>query len=467
MIKITHKMKQMKNLLYLISILIVVWQSACKPAEQKTSEETQGGINHVEWAKNATIYEVNIRQYSKEGTFAAFTNDLPHLKELGVDILWLMPIYSIGELNRKGGMGSPYAISDYLAVNPDYGTMDDFKNLVQKAHELDMKVILDWVANHTAWDHPAMKEHPEWYTKDSAGNAGPPAGTDWADVADLNYNNTELRKYMTDALKWWVSNTDIDGYRCDVADMVPADFWDSARVELDSIKPVFMLAEAENPLLHKKAFDMSYGWEFHHVMNEMAKGKKPLTEIAAYVKRNSEKFSANDYRMYFTTNHDENAWNGTVWERLGDAAPAYQVLCYAMPGMPLIYNGQEAGLNKRLSFFEKDAIDWQNGKMDLTELYTKLNLLKQRNIALANGADGGEIIFSENSAADKILSIIRKKENNEIVFLINLSAEKQNITLKNSTLSGEYRDLFSNELSTVAPETNFELNAYGYKVFYK
>jgi glycosidase len=228
-----------------------------------------------------------------------------------------------------------------------------------------------------------------------------------------------------------------------------------------------MLAEAENPKLQTKAFDMTYGWEFHHIMNQIAAGKQKLADIKSYVENNNKRFGLNDYRMYFTTNHDENAWNGTAFERLGDAAIPFQVLCYAMPGMPLIYDGQEAGMNKRLSFFEKDAIDWKKGKMDLTDFYTKLNLLKHRNTALANGADGGDVLFIENGQNEKVVSLLRKKGDNEVLFLINLSAEKLSFNLTNSPVAGEFRNLFSNNIEKITADTLFSLDPYAYKVYYK
>ena len=459
----------MKNLIYLLSTFLILFVAACQPKADKSQTENTAieGIKHVEWAKNAVIYEVNIRQYSEAGNFQAFTDDLPRLKELGVDILWLMPIYPIGQLNKKGDIGSPYSISDYMAVNADYGTFDDFKNLVNRAHELEMKVILDWVANHTSWDNPLFEQHPEWYTLDSVGNPAPPAGTDWDDVIDLNYDNKEMRNYMTGAMAFWIDSADIDGFRCDVANMVPTEFWDSTRTVLDAIKPVFMLAEAEEPELQANAFDMTYGWEFHHIMNQIVKGEKTLADVEDYVKRNNERFKLDDYRMYFTTNHDENTWNGTVFERLGDAAIPLHVLSYALPGMPLIYNGQEAGMNKRLSFFGKDAIDWENGKVDLNNFYSKMNLLKHRNIALANGAEGGDINFISSGQNEKVLNILRTKNDNEVLFLINFTDEKLSYNLTDSTINGEFRELFSNNLDSLNAETMFELEPWAYKVYYK
>jgi len=309
-----------------------------------------------EWAKNATIYEVNIRQFTPEGTFKAFETHLPRLKKMGVDILWLMPIHPIGVENRKGSLGSYYAISDYKAVNPEFGTLNDFKQLVKSAQALDMKIIIDWVANHSSPDNVWVKQgHKDWYTLDSLGRLQPTIGTDWWDVADLNYDNKEMRKEMISSMKYWLTEANIDGFRCDVASWVPIDFWVDARKELDATKKVFMLAEAEEVEMHK-AFDMTYGWNLHHIMNDVAKGKKDVTAFYNYAKDNKHPKSA--YRMNFTSNHDENSWNGTEMERMGESRFAFAVFAATFEGMPLVYNGQETSLDRTLKFFEKDSIDW-------------------------------------------------------------------------------------------------------------
>ncbi|MCK5822638.1 MAG: alpha-amylase, partial [Bacteroidales bacterium] len=256
----------MKIIKKLFLVLIAVAIVSCVNNNKKKSSS----VKHPDWTKNKNIYEVNIRQYTDEGDFKSFEKHLPRLKQMGVDILWIMPVQPIGEKNKKGSLGSYYSIKDYLAVNPEFGTMDDFKHIVDKAHELKMYVILDWVANHTSWDNNLITEHPEWYTHDSLGNIVSPV-EDWTDVADLNYYNNELRTYMINALEFWVKQTDIDGFRCDVAGMVPTDFWNDAREKLDKIKPVFMLAEWESPELQKHAFDMTYSWALNGLMNDIAK----------------------------------------------------------------------------------------------------------------------------------------------------------------------------------------------------
>jgi len=307
------------------------WACSSKPVKEEAVQKPFSQVVTPQWAKNAVIYEVNTRQFTSEGTFKAFASHLPRLRELGVDILWFMPIHPIGEERRKGGLGSYYSIQDYKGVNPEFGTFDDFKELVSQAHEMGFKVILDWVANHTAFDHPWVNENPEWYNRDENGDIVSPY--DWTDVADLNYNdNPALWDAMIDALKFWVAEANIDGYRCDVAGMVPTAFWERARVELDAIKPVFMLAEDEGQRdLMQKAFDANYGWEFHHIMNSIAKGEKTAKDVWSYFAREDSLFAPSSYRMMFTSNHDENSWNGTEFERMGEGAKAFAVMSYTIP----------------------------------------------------------------------------------------------------------------------------------------
>ena len=285
-----------------------------------------------EWSYNKAIYEVNIRQYTPEGNIKAFEKHLPELKKLGADILWLMPIHPIGEKNRKGTLGSYYSVKDYKAVNPEFGTLEEFKSLVKMIHKMGMYVIIDWVANHTAWDNEWIIDYPEFYTKDSLGNIISP-NPDWTDVADLNFENKKLWSEMIDALKFWVEECDIDGYRCDVAGMVPIEFWIEARTELQKIKNVFMLAEWDTPEVHL-AFDMTYDWNLHKIMNGIAKKEKTVVDLIQQLEKNEKDFSENAFRMQFTSNHDENSWNGTVFERLGDGVETFAVLTCVIPDMP-------------------------------------------------------------------------------------------------------------------------------------
>lgn len=459
---ISFNIRKFYLLLMLLPVTGILFLISCNNQNKQKAEEsetTESFVKHPDWSKNANIYEVNIRQYTKEGTFKAFEKHLPRLKEMGVDILWLMPIFPIGEKNRKGTMGSYYAVKDYMAVNPEFGTMEDFKDLVKKAHDMGFKVILDWVANHTAWDNQMIYEHPDWYTEDSTGKMVSPY--DWTDVADLNYDSQGLRDYMMEALKFWVEQADIDGYRCDVAGMVPTDFWDRAREQLDNIKPVFMLAEAEQVDHHEKAFDMSYAWELHHIMNQIAKGEKNANDIEIYMEKQDTLYPANAYRMIFITNHDENSWNGTVNERMGEGAKAFAVLTYTLPGMPLIYSGQEVGLDKRLEFFEKDEIDWDFDS-SLVKFYTNLNHLKSENKALWNGEYGGELKRIKTSDDESVFAFIREKEGNQIFVITNLTDKPVSVTLFGKDYSGIYIDVFSGEEKIFGNNAELEIKPWGF-----
>ena len=386
------------------------------------------------WHANSVIYEVNLRQMTEEGTFKAFQDQhLDRLEDLGVEILWLMPIFPIGEKKRKGTMGSYYAVQDYQATNPEHGSMEEFKALVDAAHSKGMKVILDWVANHTAWDNVWLADHPDWFTKNDNGNYVSPVA-DWSDVMDLNYDNLDMREAMIQSLEFWIEEADIDGYRCDVAEMVPLDFWINARKRLDAIKPIFFLAEGEPAELHE-AFDMTYAWSFHHLMNEVSRGDKGASDVAAYWKDHDTKYADNDYRMQFITNHDENSWNGTVIERMGENRKGFAVLSYTIPGMPLIYSGMEADMDKRLEFFEKDVIDWKD--LPMNEFYRKLNLLKSNHPAMANGAEGGTLEFVD-TGSEKVLAYFRSKDDKHVLTVINFSDEVVDIDLNHESLKGEY-----------------------------
>ncbi len=434
----------MKSLVHILACSLVFF--ACSNNTEETTSDTESNesmtlASHDEWSRNATIYEVNLRQHTAEGTINAFAEDIPRINEMGIKILWLMPVHPIGELNRKGGMGSYYSIRDYKAVNPEFGTMDDLKALVKKAHDLDMKVILDWVANHTSFDNVWVADNQDYYNLDSLGNLQMPEGTDWSDVADLDYDNPELRAAMIDAMQFWLKEADVDGFRCDVAGFVPVDFWEAARDSLETVKSdVFMLAEWEDPKHHEKAFDMSYGWEFLHVMNGISKGEKELTAIDEYMAKQDTLFPQEAYRMYFTTNHDENSWNGTVMERYGEEGhKTYAVLAYTIAGMPLLYSGQEAGMDYALEFFEKDTIEW--GDYELQEFYTKLLQLNQSNEALWNGEHGGSFERISTDADEAVYAYLRKSGDNAVMVVLNFSDESQSVSFE-SLPDGEMLSLF-------------------------
>lgn len=457
----------MKTILWII-LLFALALAGCKNGKKQERSSPAGpqppvfkAPPVVPWAKDAVIYEVNIRQYTPEGTFTAFSQHLPRLKELGADILWLMPVQPISEKNRKGTLGSYYAVQDYRKVNPEFGTMEEFKSLVNQAHEMGFKVILDWVANHTGWDNFLLVEHGEWYTRVNDSIVAPVA--DWTDVADLDYEQPGLRRYMIESMKYWVQEADIDGYRCDVAAMVPTDFWEQARMALDSIKPVFMLAEAWEPELTAGAFDACYAWDLLHTMNDIAAGKKTAAVLPAYVRKMDSLYAPRTILMNFLTNHDENSWNGTIGERFGDLQKAFAVLTYTLPGMPLIYSGQEAGLNHRLEFFEKDEIRWADDRK-LTAFYTQLDKLKHENPALWAGADAGRMQILGHTKPEQVFAFTRTKGDNELLTVLNLSRKKADFTFERP-LEEVYIDAFTGK--EVKLSSVWTLGPAEYKVLLK
>ncbi len=419
-------------------------------------------VKHPAWSVNASIYEANIRQHSPQGSFAAFEKYLPELKKMGVGIIWIMPINPIGEKNRKGSLGSYYAVRDYKAVNPEFGTAEDFRRLVRRAHALGMKVIVDWVANHTAWDHPWASNHPDYYVRDAKGAFVPPVA-DWQDVIKLDYSNKALRAEMTAAMEYWVKEFDIDGYRCDVAGMVPVDYWNEARAALDKIKPVFMLAEAFEPALHEKAFDMTYGWQYKDLWGDIAKGKKTARDLDAYLAGEEAGYHPDAYRMLHITNHDLNSWEGTEFERLGDGVDAFLVLSAVMKGMPLMYSGQEAGNNKALHFFERQPIQWQPHRFKA--MYSALFNLKKTNHALWNGNAGGPMQRLGKDA--NVFAFARSKDKNVVVGVFNLSNAKQSFTLTDGALAGSYKDGITGKPATLQAGETIELKPWEYHVFAK
>ena len=383
---------------------------------------------HVAWSRNANIYEVNLRQFSKEGTIKAFATQLPRLKKMGVDILWLMPIQPIGEKNRKGSLGSYYAVKDYTAVNPEFGTMDELKALVKQAHGLGMHVILDWVANHSAWDNRWVSEHNDWYKKNDQGEIFPVTFTEgteveyWTDVVALDYGNKALWQGMSEAMAFWVREADVDGFRCDVAGLVPVPFWNHVRAELDKIKPVFMLAEWAEPALHERAFDMTYGWDLADTMKDVAKGKADAAALRRSFTQPAKAFPQHAYRMRFTNNHDFNSWQGSDTELWGKSFEAMAAIAATVPGMTMIYNGQESGLDKRLAFFEKDQIDWKDYRY--AAFYARLLKLKKDNPALWNGQYGGSMDIVD-TGNDKVFAYRRVLGKNVVNVTANVSDSVQ------------------------------------------
>jgi glycosidase len=414
------------------------------------------------WVKNAVIYEVYLRSFSKEGTFQALEKRIPELKKLGVTVIWLMPIHPVGKINRKGTHGSPYSVQDYYGINSEFGTLDDFKSLVRSVHQQGLKIIIDLVANHTAWDNPMLKEHPEWYTHDASGKIIPP-NPDWTDVADLNYDNPELRKYMIAMMKYWVHDIDIDGFRCDVAELVPTEFWEAAVKELEAMKPVLMLSEGTLPEHHLKAFDLTYSWNVYDVFGKVISGSTPATIFHDLLKTESYRFPKGSLRMRFNTNHDKNAYDGPAVEKFTPlGAKATAVLTFTYPGIPLVYNGEEVGNTKRLGLFEKIDIDWSN-HAECRTLYETLSLLRKQHPALVSGSYSAV----QNSEDKKVLSFFRINGKDSVLVVINFGAATVKAELKlPGTSKSMWNNLFTNTnvLMTNKP-LELQLSPFEFAIF--
>lgn len=462
----------MKYILTLFALLII-FNTGCKsdtshnPADSKTNKSSvvKNKRDLPAWASNANIYEVNIRQYTPEGTFNAFAKNLPRLKKMGVDILWFMPIFPISDTKKKGTLGSYYAVSDFRETNTEFGTKDDFQNVIDHAHSLGMKVIVDWVPNHTGWDHVWIKSNPEYFTQDKDGNIIDPVdpGTGeswgWTDVADLNYDNNDMRKQMIADMIYWVENHKIDGFRMDVAHNVPNDFWKDASDQLFAINDsIFMLAESETvDHVNNGYFHAIYGWEMHHLLNDIAKGTKNANSIDSLLAIKKGEIKQGMY-MNFITNHDENSWAGTVKERMGEGGDALAVLAATFDGIPLIYGGQEEPLNKRLEFFEKDDIEFK--KFEKNKFYKTLLGLKKRNKALGNGSYSSPIIKIGDS--EHIYAFMKEKDGDKVAIMVNLSNQKQQIRL-NQAVTG-LTNLFDGRKVEMGPGTIKSFDPWEYWV---
>ncbi len=422
------------------------------------------------WAKNAVLYEVNIRQFTPEGNFSAFADHLPRIKALGVDILWFMPVHPIGLQKRKGALGSPYAVADYRAVHPDYGTMPEFKMLVKQAHDLGFKVIIDWVANHTSWDHQWITDHPEYYRQEDGQIIDPinpetDAPWGWEDVAELDFNHPATGNAMIQELEFWVDEIGVDGFRFDVAHQVPLSFWEKASSVLYQKKELFLLAESEMPEhINTGSFLANYAWEYLHLMNEIAKGKENLKVIDQYFSKDKQKIK-NGFHIYFTSNHDENAWSGSVFERLGEGHLTFAALAATVDGMPLIYGGQEAPIRKRLNFYEQDPIEWDD--YAYADFYQKLFALKHRNQALWNGHFGGPLVRLSTGSDEQVFAFTRAKDKDRVVVVANLSGEIKEISLANKNITGNYQELFSEVKIHLGASTSFELKPWEYLILEK
>ena len=436
-----------KTLLFLLAFLCL---AACKPA---APEGNFTEVKHAPWVQQAVIYQVNVRQFTDEGTFAAAETHLDRLAELGVDILWLMPIHPIGVEGRKGTLGSYYAVQDCCAVNPEFGTMADFEHFLATAHEKGFKVILDWVANHTGRDHAWTRDHRDWYFLDSAGNLA--TQYDWTDIAHLNYEkNAALRSEMENQMKFWIDKG-VDGFRCDVASEVPTDFWEKAFSDFRALRPdgLFFLAEAEAPDLQKKAFDAYYAWQQMHLWYDLCAGKKNANDLADFYVdyAGSTGMPEGTLAMNFISNHDQNSWSGTNEEMFGPAVKQFAVLSFLLPGIPMMYNGDEVGLPKRLEFFEKDPIDWSADPLDMTTLYTELIKLRDEHACLWTAPWGGTMAILPTDHPEQVFAFERETEGDMCLAMFNFSDAVVTYKVENHL---------------VTADSEFTLPAHGYHIIF-
>ena len=414
------------------------------------------------WIATTNIYEVNIRQYSNEGTFNAFAKALPRLKDMGVEVLWFMPIHPIGKINRKGTLGSYYSIMDFKAVNPELGTETDFKNLVKLAHDAGMKVIMDWVANHAAWDNVWTNNHPEYFVRDDNGNFMPPYN--WTDVIQINHSNAAQQDAMIDAMKYWITNFDIDGFRADLAHLTPLDFWKKARTAIEPLKPdLFWLAESEEINYHE-VFDATFTWEWMHNTESFYKGNIHLNSLYNVLSKYETAFPATAYRMYFTSNHDENTWNGTAIEKYGDMLKALAVFGCTWNGLPMIYSGEEIPNQKRLKFFDKDVIEW-NDKYELHDFYKTLLALRKNNAALRTADPAVTTFHIITEGGKNIMAFLRKNDHDEVLVFLNLSKEKTGFIIKDQLINGTYTNVFTKADVGLVPDTFIEMQPWDYLLF--
>ncbi|NOT52276.1 MAG: 1,4-alpha-glucan branching protein [Chitinophagaceae bacterium] len=453
-----------KLLLPAISFLLL---ASCKNDPKQKPMDKNSPFKTPEWVHTTNIYEVNVRQYTVPGTFTAFAQHLQRLKDMGVKTLWFMPVTPIAQKNRKGSLGSYYACSDYVSINPEFGSLEDFKELVKQSHEMGMKVIIDWVANHTGWDHTWTKEHPGYYLKDSTTNDFKIAsGMD--DIIELDFSNPALRKAMIGAMKFWVEECDIDGFRCDLAFWVELDFWKEARRELDDIKPLFWLGEfdeLEKPE-YGEAFDASYTWTWMHRSKDFYQQKQSVDSLLVVLKKYDD-LGDSTMRAWFTTNHDENSWNGTEYEKYGDMAKSLAVFSATWNGVPLLYSGQELPVKKRIRFFDKDTIAWTETK-ELEGFYKVLLNLKANNPALRGGDPSVQTFRIKTSEPKNVFAYLRKSGSREVLVILNLSSENDlHFDIIDTTVSGTFKNVFSGAANDFTREKSFEMQAWEFLVYEK
>lgn len=451
----------MKKGIFIALLGLGILAACTSPSRKNTMKSPE------DWKHTTNIYEVNIRQYTPEGTFRAFEAHLPRLRDMGVETLWLMPVTPIAQKNKKGTLGSQYAAQDYTSINPEFGTMEDFKHLVSEAHKLGFNVIIDWVANHTGWDHTWTRTNPDFYLKDPETNDFQIAsGMD--DIIELDYSNPKMRAAMIDAMKFWVRETNIDGFRCDLAAWVEVDFWEEARPKVEELKPLFWLGEFDelDQPEYGKVFDASYIWNWMHKTRDFNEGKASLADLKSLLQRYSD-IGDESMRAWFTSNHDENTWNGTEYEKYGIYARSLAVFSVTWNGVPLIYNGQELPLeNKRLEFFEKDPIPWTE-KTALHDFYKTLLNLKSTNSALRGGDPQVTTFLVKTTADDQLLIYLRKNGKDEVLTILNMSKEAVQFNITDAQVAGTFKDIFTKSERDFSADKSFSLQPGGYAVYAK
>ncbi len=418
-----------------------------------------------DWAKQANVYEVNIRQYTKEGTFNAFAKQVGRLKNMGVKIIWFMPINPISKTDRKGSLGSYYAVSDYTAINPEFGTLQDFNNIIKLIHNNGMKVIIDWVPNHTGADHRWLKEQPDFFVKDSLGKAA--IAVDWSDTRQLNYQNLIMQDSMVNAMKYWIKNSDIDGFRCDVAWNVPGSFWKMCIAQLRQLKNIYMLAEGEDAYLPQSGFDAIYPWRLFHVMVDIASGKRNALALDTALRYIDAAYTKDAAMLYFTSNHDENSWNKADYATMpGAVHEPFAILTQTLPrSIPLIYSGQEEPILRPIAFFEKDVMEFSQYKR--SAFYTKILKLRAKNAALATDIPMKKI----NTGNDEnVYAFYRKKGKQFVLVVVNLSSQIQPFTINqtqtHSIQRNEINELISGKKMNKIPNMPQSLMPWESRIYY-
>lgn len=444
------------------SIAAVALLVSCSVNKPINTKKMATAATSKDWVKHTNIYEVNVRQYTPEGTFNAFARHLPRLKEMGVETIWFMPITPIAQKNKKGTLGSQYAAADYTAISPEFGTMADWKALVKQAHDMGFKVIIDWVANHTGWDHVWTQTHPEYYEKDPATKDFKIAsGMD--DIIELDYKNPALRRAMIDAMKFWITESDIDGFRCDLASWVEADFWEEAAKELNAIKPLFWLGELdplESPE-YMKVFDAGYTWKWMHKTRAFYQEQQGVAGLDSLLQQYQQ---AAGMQAWFTTNHDENTWNGTEYEKYGEAAPALAVFSCTWPGLPLVYSGQELPNMKRLEFFEKDPIEWKQ-EYKMAPFYKTLLGLHSTHPALNADAAIAPVQRLHTPHDNQVLAYVRTHGNRQVLTVLNLSREAVTFTVPDGAVKGRLKEVFHGVHHNFDQHHTLELKPWQYLVY--